>query len=97
MFRKKMEEVKNEDEEEEEEDFWAELPTILLEDIFTLLTPKQRHQASMVCRPWYEIFYSPRVWETFVLLERTLTKRRFNLYKGYQRELCPRKAQVRLG
>nr|KAG5705314.1 hypothetical protein BaRGS_010765 [Batillaria attramentaria] len=86
---------KNEDEDEEEEDDgWGELPAILLEDIFVLLTPKQRHQASMVCRPWYEIFYSPRVWETFVLLERTLTRRRFNLYKGYQRELCPRKTQV---
>ena len=81
-------------EEEYEEEGWKELPVILLEDIFVMLTPKQRHQASMVCRPWYEIFYSPRVWETFVLFERTLTRRRFNLYKGYQRELCPRKTQV---
>ena len=81
-------------EEEEYEEGWKELPVILLEDIFVMLTPKQRHQASMVCRPWYEIFYSPRVWETFVLFERTLTRRRFNLYKGYQRELCPRKTQV---
>lgn len=80
--------------EEEDDEGWAELPAILLDDIFVMLTPKQRHQASMVCRPWYEIFYSPRVWETFVLLERTLTRRRFNLYKGYQRELCPRKTQV---
>ncbi|KAL8616012.1 hypothetical protein ACOMHN_014974 [Nucella lapillus] len=73
---------------------WRALPAILLEDIFAMLTPKQRHQASMVCRPWYDIFYSPRVWHSFVLWERTLTKRRFNLYKGYQRELCPRKTQV---
>ena len=74
---------------------WKGLPSILLEDIFVMLNPKQRHQASMVCRTWYEIFYSPRVWDTFVLFERTLTKKRFNLYKGYQRELCPRKTQVR--
>ncbi|XP_076462630.1 uncharacterized protein LOC143294985 [Babylonia areolata] len=73
---------------------WKSLPAILLEDIFAMLTPKQRHQASMVCQPWYDTFYSPRVWETFVLRERTLTKRRFNLYKGYQRELCPRKTQL---
>ncbi|XP_070196393.1 uncharacterized protein [Littorina saxatilis] len=82
------------DEEEFYEDGWKELPVILLEDILVLLNPKQRHYASQVCRPWYEIFYSPRVWETFVLLERTLTRRRFNLYKGYQRELCPRKTQL---
>lgn len=89
--------VKNEEEEEEDLDSWAYLPVILIEDIFTLLTPKERHQASMVCRQWYELFYSPRVWETFILLERTLTKKRFNLYKGYQRELCPSKTQVGLG
>ncbi|KAH9491439.1 hypothetical protein Btru_032186 [Bulinus truncatus] len=82
--------------EEEEDDFnsWAYLPVILLEDILTLLSPKERHQASQVCRQWYDLFYSPRVWETFILLERTLTKKRFNLYKGYQRELCPGKTQL---
>ncbi|XP_005111999.1 filaggrin [Aplysia californica] len=86
----------DDDEEEEEEEFdtWAELPVILLEDVFTLLTPKERHQASQVCRQWYDLFYSPRVWETFILLERTLTKKRFNLYKGYQQELCPGKTQL---
>ena len=47
-----------------------------------------------VCSQWYDLFYSPRVWETFVLLESSLTRRRFNLYKGYQRELCPNKTQV---
>lgn len=60
--------------------------------VLTLLLPLR--QASMVCHRWYECFYSPAVWETFVLLERTLTKRRFNLLKGYVRELCPRKTQV---
>ncbi|CAL1537578.1 unnamed protein product [Lymnaea stagnalis] len=88
--------VKDEDDEKEEGelDSWAYLPVILIEDIFTLLTPKERHQASQVCRQWYDLFYSPRVWETFILLERTLTKKRFNLYKGYQRELCPGKTQL---
>ncbi|KAL8574433.1 hypothetical protein ACOMHN_060280 [Nucella lapillus] len=79
---------------EEDDEGWKDLPVILLEDIFVLLSPRQRHQASMVCRPWYEIFYSPRVWETFVLFERTLTRRRFSAYKGYQRELCPGKTQL---
>lgn len=85
---------KAKEEPEIEEDGWAYLPMILLEDVFTLLSPKERHQASQVCRQWYDLFYSPRVWETFILLERTLTKKRFNLYKGYQRELCPGKTQV---
>ncbi|GFO36642.1 hypothetical protein PoB_006314700 [Plakobranchus ocellatus] len=73
---------------------WSNLPMILLEDVLTLLTPKERHLASQVCRQWYDLFYSPRVWETFILLERTLTKKRFNFYKGYQRELCPGKTQL---
>ncbi|ESO86645.1 hypothetical protein LOTGIDRAFT_194798 [Lottia gigantea] len=82
-------------EEEEGDTRWGNcLPEILLEDIFSLLVPKHRHEASQVCRTWYQAFYAPRVWGTFVLMETTLTKRRFNLYKGYQRELCPRKTQV---
>ena len=84
----------DDDDDYYEDEGWKDLPVILLEDIFVLLTPKQRHLASMVCRPWYEIFYSPRVWETFILFETTLTRRRFNAYKGYQRELCPGKTQV---
>ncbi|RUS85133.1 hypothetical protein EGW08_007097 [Elysia chlorotica] len=92
-----QENASDEDEDEEAEDqlsSWANLPMILMEDVLTLLTPKERHLASQVCRQWYDLFYSPRVWETFILLERTLTKKRFNLYKGYQRELCPGKTQI---
>ncbi|XP_046335932.1 uncharacterized protein LOC124117950 [Haliotis rufescens] len=97
----------HDDHEEEEEDDgecprfltplkrdWTGVPQMLLEDIFTLLTPKYRHVASQVCYTWRSTFYSPRVWETFTLLERTLTRRIFNLYKGYQRDLCCRKTQV---
>ncbi|XP_021343751.1 uncharacterized protein LOC110443697 isoform X2 [Mizuhopecten yessoensis] len=79
--------------EAEEEYGWAQLPDILLEDIFALLTPKARHQASRVCKSWYKTFYSPRVWETFIFEDGTLTKRRYNLFKGFTRELCPRKSQ----
>ncbi|XP_060080964.1 uncharacterized protein LOC132560310 isoform X1 [Ylistrum balloti] len=80
-------------EEVEDEYGWAHLPDILLEDIFAMLTPKARHQASRVCKSWYKTFYSPRVWETFLFEEGTLTRRRYNLFKGFTRELCPRKAQ----
>lgn len=84
----------SEDDSDGFEDGWKFLPDILLEDVFTMLAPKARHEASQVCQRWYGAFYSPRVWETFTLKERTLTKKRFNLYRGYQREVCPRKTQV---
>ncbi|KAL5022896.1 hypothetical protein ScPMuIL_002051 [Solemya velum] len=84
----------SEGDSEEYEDGWKFLPDILLEDVFTMLAPKARHEASQVCQRWYGAFYAPRVWETFTLKERTLTKKRFNLYRGYQREVCPRKTQV---
>lgn len=73
---------------------WADLPEILLEEIYGYLTPKERHLASQVCSTWYDAFYSPRVWETFVFERKTLTRRKFNFFKGIQRELCPRKAQM---
>ena len=73
---------------------WIELPDILLEEILSLIIPKYRHEASQVCRRWYYTFYATRVWETFTLLERTLTKRTYSMYKGWTRELCGRKAQV---
>lgn len=73
---------------------WSDLPDILLEDIFVLLPPKQRHYASQVCPRWYQTFYAPRVWEKFILAGNLLTKKRFNLIKGYQKELCPRKTQL---
>lgn len=73
---------------------WEAIPDIILEEIFTILTPKYRHQSSMVCRRWYNMFYSPRVWERFTLLERSFTRKKFNLYMGYQHESDPRKIQM---
>jgi F-box protein 39 len=81
--------------ENEDADFgWIDLPDILLEDIFELMPPKTRHQCSQVCGRWYDTFYAPRVWHTFVLQGRVLTKQIRNLAEGYVRELCPRKTQV---
>lgn len=73
---------------------WAAIPDIILEDIFAILTPKHRHQSSMVCSRWYNMFYSPRVWERFTLLDRSFTRKKFNLYLGYQYESDPRKIQL---
>lgn len=76
------------------ESSWEDLPDILLEDIFVLLEPRHRHEASQVCIRWYETFYAPRVWEHFTLKGNILKKRRYYAHKGYQRETCPRKTQI---
>lgn len=37
-----------------------------------------------VCRQWYEAFYLPQVWSTFVIDDQTLTRAKFNYYSGWQ-------------
>ena len=66
---------------------WDELPTILLEDIFSLLSIDQRYTCSQVCRLWYETFHSPVVWYTFTFNGVLFTRKKFNLYHGYERTL----------
>ncbi|XP_032596900.1 uncharacterized protein LOC6568986 [Drosophila grimshawi] len=63
---------------------WSELPNLVLEDIFTYLTPKERYYASLVCRQWYSAFYLPTVWNNFVVDDRTLTRQKYNYYSGWQ-------------
>ncbi|GAB1607943.1 uncharacterized protein LOC115226514 [Argonauta hians] len=82
------------DAEEEDLQGWAALPDILLEQVLSMLSPKHRHQCSMVCRRWYRYFYTPKVWENFVLNDRSFTRKKFNLYLGYQQESDPRKVQL---
>lgn len=78
----------------EEANGWQILPDVLLEQIFSLLTLKEKHIASQVCRHWFRIFYSPKVWSLFVLNDTTLTKRKYNYYLGYQRILDHYRTQV---
>lgn len=73
---------------------WAYLPDVLLEDIFARLNLVDRYTASQVCRNWYRIFHSPRVWRCFLFTDRTLTRRRFNYYLGYQYILDHGRAQL---
>jgi hypothetical protein len=48
-------------EDEMYDEGWAWLPDILLEEIFAMLTHRQRYYCSMVCRHWYQVVKSPRV------------------------------------
>lgn len=66
----------------------------MLEDIFSRLSMKSRYAASLVCRNWNRVFYSAQVWSTFVMEERTLTRRRFNYYLGYQHTLDHYRTQI---
>ncbi|XP_064476761.1 F-box only protein 39-like [Ornithodoros turicata] len=72
------------EEEDEDQGPWACLPDILLEDIYAMVPIDDRYSMSQVCRNWYRVFFSPRVWMTFVLNDRALTRRKFNYYMGYQ-------------
>ncbi|XP_013406844.1 uncharacterized protein LOC106171183 [Lingula anatina] len=74
---------------------WSELPDVLLEEVYSKLTYKQRYYCSMVCRHWYDLFYSSKVWEHFVLGERTLTRRRMRPYRNsYMYTLSQYKAKM---
>ncbi|XP_037033542.1 uncharacterized protein LOC119072433 [Bradysia coprophila] len=63
---------------------WCNLPDILLEQIFSHLSVKDRYYASLVCRNWYEAFYLPQVWSNFFVDDQTLTRAKFNYYSGWQ-------------
>ena len=77
-----------EDSEDEAKDkvysAWDQLPDILLEEIFSYLTIRERYYASLVCRSWYRAFKLPYVWNTFTLADTTLTRGKFNYYSGWQ-------------
>lgn len=67
-----------------EESLWSELPDLLLENVFSLLSMQQRYYASLVCKSWHRVFYLPNAWRTFVFDDKTLTRRLFNYYSGWQ-------------
>ncbi|XP_050453701.1 uncharacterized protein LOC126852699 isoform X2 [Cataglyphis hispanica] len=63
---------------------WDQIPDILLEEIFSYLTIRERYYASLVCRSWYRAFKLQNVWSTFTLEDTTLTRGKFNYYSGWQ-------------
>ncbi|KAL0121925.1 hypothetical protein PUN28_007013 [Cardiocondyla obscurior] len=85
------EEDKDLEEEDTEDDklrkqysSWDQIPDILLEEIFSYLTIRERYYASLVCRSWYRAFKLQNVWSTFILEDTTLTRGKFNYYSGWQ-------------
>lgn len=73
---------------------WASLPDVLLEAVYGLVPIRDRYSMSQVCRNWYRVFYSPQVWSVFVLDDRTMTRRKFNYYMGYQHILDHYRTQI---
>ena len=49
---------------------WADLPTVLLENIYSMLTMRQRFNCSLVCSNWNDVLLAPSLWRT---LEVSLT------------------------
>lgn len=92
--RRKARLKRDERDENETYSMWNVLPDLLLEDIFQRLSIKERYSASQVCRNWNRIFYSRRVWNTFILHDRTLTRRKFNYYMGDQYVLDHHRTQL---
>uniref|UniRef100_T1H6H8 F-box domain-containing protein n=1 Tax=Megaselia scalaris TaxID=36166 RepID=T1H6H8_MEGSC len=37
-----------------------------------------------VCKHWTDVFYSPYVWNNFIVDDRTLTRTKYNYYSGWQ-------------
>ncbi|XP_011685966.1 PREDICTED: uncharacterized protein LOC105448847 isoform X1 [Wasmannia auropunctata] len=78
------EEDTEEDKRCKEYSAWDQIPDILLEEIFSYLTIRERYYASLVCRSWYRAFKLQNVWSTFTLEDTTLTRGKFNYYSGWQ-------------
>ncbi|XP_030761622.1 uncharacterized protein LOC115886542 isoform X2 [Sitophilus oryzae] len=74
----------DENSENQEYSSWNVLPDLLLEEIFSYLSIRERYYASLVCRSWYRAFHLPYVWKQFILEDSTLTRSKFNYYLGWQ-------------
>nr|CAD7589791.1 unnamed protein product [Timema genevievae] len=66
---------------------WSQLPDLVVEQVFSYLTIRQRYYASLVCRSWSAAFNLQHVWATFMFDDSTLTRRKFNYYYGWQHVL----------
>ena len=55
---------------------------LVVERIFCYLPKRSRYEAAQTCKAWLRVLHFPRLWRTFALHERTLTRSRFDYYKG---------------
>ena len=80
---------------------WADLPVILLEEIYSLLSLNDKHNCSLVCWNWNEVFDSPCGWRNFTMKEGTFNYRRYNLFeysgRGFELIFSTQKCQGFLG
>ncbi|XP_025831431.1 F-box only protein 33 isoform X2 [Agrilus planipennis] len=44
---------------------WAQLPSVILYDVFSFLSQKDRINASSVCRNWRHVIFHPNFWNEF--------------------------------
>ncbi|XP_067940080.1 F-box/LRR-repeat protein 21-like isoform X2 [Watersipora subatra] len=59
----------------------------MLKKVFSFLRLKDRYHASLVCRHWNDVFYSPSIWRKLVMNSTTFTHKRMTPFKGYWLEL----------
>ncbi|KAK7872795.1 hypothetical protein R5R35_011919 [Gryllus longicercus] len=74
--------------------YWHILPDLILEEVFSYLSIRERYYASMVCRSWHRAFFLQKVWSTFTMEDNTLTRRKFNYYYGWQHVLDHLRTQM---
>ncbi|KAJ8962849.1 hypothetical protein NQ318_001249 [Aromia moschata] len=62
--------------------YWAHLPSVLLHDIFDLLSKDDRKNASAVCKHWRQNIFHPKWWPsmTFNIEQNNVQKARFYIY-----------------
>ncbi|KAI0218111.1 hypothetical protein LSAT2_030163 [Lamellibrachia satsuma] len=73
----------------DDETSWADLPTVLLEDIYSMLTMRQRYNCSLVCRNWNDVLLAPRLWRLLDVGQEMFRVRRVNRFhhSGYEYRL----------
>ncbi|KAH9421104.1 hypothetical protein DERP_010042 [Dermatophagoides pteronyssinus] len=92
--KKRLKRLERRQQQQRRRTYWNYIPIDILEEIFKLLSIKERHLASQVCPHWYECFYSPTIWTILIITDKSFTKRKFNYYLGYQRMIDPFKTQT---
>ncbi|KAK2192320.1 hypothetical protein NP493_34g05035 [Ridgeia piscesae] len=81
--------VDRQSKDDDEEVTWADLPSVLLEDVYAMLTMRQRFNCSLVCRNWNDVLLAPRLWRTLDVRQETFRVRRVNRFHsgGFENRL----------